>query len=178
MSIEAESKCDECSLIKEYYRLYLEQCNVADKLKIIYKKGRRPNFPEMVSEYISKQISNNITKPNRGDLVLGKNIKIEVKGFSSDGPISFGPTEKWDILILLDMRKQPKFTLYIYKIKSDDIMIQNLKVSKSESFGESCVKGKRPRITPNILLKHLKNPLEIKSSINIVLDGKLPKIII
>jgi hypothetical protein len=130
----------------------------------------------MISEYISKQISNNITKPKYGDLVLDKNIKIEVKGFSSNGPISFGPTEKWDILILIDLRKQPDFTLYIYKIKSNDIAIQNLKISKSKSFRQSCDEGKRPRITPNILLKHLENPLLIKSNVNIVLEGKLPKI--
>jgi len=61
------------------------------------------NFPSHISENIVKfaLFKKYNIMPNwdtkTGDLDLF-NLKIEVKGFSSTGPSSFGPTEEWDIL--------------------------------------------------------------------------------
>jgi hypothetical protein len=71
---------------------------------------RKPNFPEHISENIARFVLYNVygifpTRiTNSGDLQMLSSI-IEVKAFSSEGPISFGPTEKWDFVVLIDGTK-------------------------------------------------------------------------
>lgn len=73
---------------------------------LLHSKIRKPNFPEDISENIIKNFigesCNWDTKV--GDLFCQNDGKIEVKCFSSDGPISFGANEKWDLLYILDSK--------------------------------------------------------------------------
>jgi len=80
------------------------------------KEIRNPNFPEAISENIVKFAYNYVYKkcPSwntlSGDLelyddTLKKILKLEVKGFSSNGPSSFGPTEQWNKLYFIDCQK-------------------------------------------------------------------------
>jgi hypothetical protein len=67
--------------------------------QLILDNKRDINFDSELSESIVALILEvngykPITKPKSGDLQFD-NIKIEVKCYSSDGPSSFGPTEKW-----------------------------------------------------------------------------------
>ena len=71
------------------------------------KKRRNENLPSDISENIAKFA---IAKKygvmpcwdtDKGDVVINKLDlfkQIEVKGFMSDGPSSFGPKEMWDLL--------------------------------------------------------------------------------
>jgi len=88
------------------------------------KKIRKPNFPSELSENITKFI---IAKKKgflptwncNGDLKFVFNgKKIEVKAFSSDGPISFGPNENWFRLYILDCRN---FICYEIKLRNGKI---------------------------------------------------------
>jgi hypothetical protein len=72
-----------------------------------YKICRHSNFPSHISENIAKFAIHKKYKimPNwntkHGDLILC-NKQIEIKAFSSNGPTSFGPTEKWDYIYFVD----------------------------------------------------------------------------
>jgi hypothetical protein len=165
---------DERILIKQLYKNYREACLICESLKKIYGKGRKPNFPEMISEYIAKKITGSV-KPKTGDLSF-KNKKLEVKAFASNGPISFGPKEPWDILILVDLINQPKLSVKVFNIPSSDKYIQNMKITKNTTFGDSAKKGKRPRITPSEILKKLPKPMCVSYyCINDILNGHFEK---
>ena len=80
-------------------------------LLISQKKRRNENFPSDVSENIAKLV---IAKKygimpcwdtDKGDIIIKKKDifkQIEVKGFISCGPSSFGPHESWDLLYFVD----------------------------------------------------------------------------
>jgi len=80
-------------------------------LHVSKKKRRNENFPSDISENIVKFA---IAKKygvmpcwdtDKGDLIIKKKnifIQIEVKGFTSNGPTSFGPTENWDRIYFVD----------------------------------------------------------------------------
>lgn len=75
--------------------------------KIGAKKMRQENFRSEISENIAKFaiFKNSNSMPNwntkKGDLVQ-KDDQLEVKGFTSKGPLSFGPTEAWERLYFVD----------------------------------------------------------------------------
>jgi hypothetical protein len=115
------------NVLKELYKSHLDYClkikEISDKNKI---KLRMPNFPEYLSENIIKFIIKNKLKLEcenslSGDLKIN-NLKIECKTFTSTGPISFGPNEKWDEIYFLDGTNWLKnnFILYQVKLKSND----------------------------------------------------------
>ena len=59
---------------------------------------------------------------DKGDLIIKNKyikrvIRIEVKGFTSSGPSSFGPKEQWDILYFVDGKNINKRKIKIYEIK-------------------------------------------------------------
>ena len=74
--------------------------------------------------------------------------KIEVKCFSSLGPSSFGPTEKWDLLYFLDAMdfKNKNFKLYEIRMSNNHDTWCNIKMNKQETYKEQCDSGKRPHI--------------------------------
>lgn len=124
--------------------------------KLSKKKIRHENFPSDISENIVKFV---IAKKNKvmptwdtkkGDLVIkeGKKIiQIEVKGFISDGPSSFGPKEEWELLYFIDVRDiiNKKFKVYEIKLTNKSEIFRSIKLSKSETYGEIADSGRRPR---------------------------------
>ncbi len=133
-----------------------------------YKKIRNINFPSEISENIVKYCIFNKYKlmPDwdttlSGDLNLqlnNKNIKIEVKAFSSKGPISFGPNEFWDWIYFVDAKnyKQKHFKIYELKLSSLDINWLNIKLNKTETIKDQQLLKRRPRIRFDLLLTQLK----------------------
>jgi hypothetical protein len=120
-----------------------------------YGKLRLPNFPEFLSENICLYIINKTEKykysrenAKTGDLIKEDGKKIEVKSFSSKGPTSFGPSEKWDELYFVDSTNflESKFKVYKFNIKNDDEDMKKLKINKNQTYFDQCQEKRRPRI--------------------------------
>lgn len=166
---------EERTLLKKYYYYYRKQCEISQELKKLYKKGRNPNFPECISEFLAREICN-ATKPKIGDLEI-KGLRIEVKCFASTGPLSFGPDENWDIIIFIDATDTEKISFIIYKISNTEKIWREIKVNKTETFSEQCQQKRRPRITFLQLYKQLPTPEYIvESNIDSIFQGSFPKL--
>ena len=125
----------------------------------LHKKIRKPNFPEDISENLVKiTISEQCTwKEKSGDLyseVLGK---IEIKCFSSTGPISFGPCEKWDILYIVDASEFESDNFTIHKINMSSEEFGEIRISKSQLYKDQVNQKRRPRIVWKNLQKQISN---------------------
>lgn len=124
----------------------------------LHEKIRKPNFPEDISENIVKLYLLNDCewKQKSGDLYSEINGKIEVKCFSSRGPISFGPKESWDILFIVDATDfiNSKFVIHKINIKSCDF---DIKISKSQTFLDQILEKRRPRICWKKLYPQIKD---------------------
>lgn len=133
------------------------------------RKCRRINFPSEISENIVKFIlqykyNKKCTWDNKyGDLIFDDKYKIEVKSFTSDGPISFGPDENWDIIYFLDSKKYNEniYILYELKLKNTDLIWKNLKISKTQDFYQQCQEKRRPRISFDKILLHFQDNINI-----------------
>lgn len=121
--------------------------------KLINRKIRNPNFPSDISENIVKYAFYKKYKimpcwdTKSGDLKF-LNKKIEVKGFSSNGPTSFGPNESWDLLYFVDCTNFINFEFIVYEIK---LSTRN----KTDTYKNQCDKKIRPRIVFNEFKKQL-----------------------
>lgn len=128
---------------------------------------RLPVIPEDITENMVKHILHNLsgeyqdktsmwTKSFKskqkitGDLISKKENIQECKCFSSDGPISFGPTENWDVIYFLDAREwlEDKFVLWRVPLSNTAPEWKStvLNKSKNESFETQSAQGRRPRI--------------------------------
>lgn len=122
------------------------------------KKRRNENFPSDISENIAKFAIYKKTgiMPNwdtkKGDLVIDKkNIpfyQIEVKGFMSDGPSSFGPTENWDCIYFVDGIEilKKKFKVYEIFLSNSCQEWRAIKLNKEETYGEIADKKQRGKL--------------------------------
>jgi hypothetical protein len=92
-----------------------------------------------------------------GDLIV-LNKKLEIKGFMSTGPSSFGPTEKWDFIYFVDCIKfiDKLFIVYEIKLSNSNINWKNIKINKNETYENQCLQGRRPRISFDLIYKQLK----------------------
>ena len=129
---------------------------------LLKKKIRNENFPSIISENIAKfslfikfKIMGCWAIEN-GDLIL-QNKKIEVKGFMSKGPLSFGPKEKWDLLCIVDAVRYTEkyFVVYLISIPNNDKIWYSIKVNSTETYLDQCLQKRRPRMCFNIIQKHL-----------------------
>lgn len=75
--------------------------------------------------------------------------KIEIKCFTSNGPVSFGPKERWDTILFVDARsyKSYHYSLYEITLNNDSPEFRALKVSKTQTYGDQCSQGRRPRLS-------------------------------
>lgn len=117
--------------------------------KLKNKKTRMLNFPSDISENIAKYAIYKKYKvcpkwdTKNGDLIINNkyiNKKIEVKAFSSKGPTSFGPTEKWDYIYFVDATKYKKkyFVVYEIKLSNECDIFSNIKLNKTETYKNQC----------------------------------------
>lgn len=137
------------------------------------KKIRRPNFPEVVSEhlvhFLLKEKSTWDTPV--GDLLGNNGEKIEVKCSSSDGPLSFGPTQEWDILYCVDARNYENNQFKIFKITSKDSFL-NVNVNQKEKMIDQIKQKRRPRISIDKILNGVPCSLEFNGDICELLSNK------
>lgn len=106
-----------------------------------------PNFPEIISEnlikfYIQDFENRNCINSKSGDLQINNSdgklpSKIEIKCFTSQGPTSFGPTEKWEEIYFLDainIFENGIIKIYKCNLPNDSFVWQNLQFNKNETF--------------------------------------------
>lgn len=74
--------------------------------------------------------------------------KIEIKCFTSVGPVSFGPTEKWDILYFLDAKDYARhmFTLYEVSHSNDSETWKGIHINATQKMSDQNNQKRRPRI--------------------------------
>ena len=65
----------------------------------------------------------------------------------SVGPSSFGPTESWDWLYFVDAQDTltSNFKVYEIKLSNKNEIFRNIKISKTETYGEIADSKRRPR---------------------------------
>lgn len=75
--------------------------------------------------------------------------RVEIKNFTSSGPMSFGPDECWDTLLILDgiEYRDMKFKLYEIPYSNASPLWSTMKINKKETFLEQCQQKRRPRIS-------------------------------
>lgn len=157
-------------MLEEHINHYRAVCRRNELLK--NKKIRHTNFPSEISENIVKFVIFHKYKimptwdTATGDLQCGS-LSIEVKAFSSIGPTSFGPTEKWDRIYFMDATQfiHSVFKVYECKIKNDNDIWQQLMVNKNETYGDHCKQRRRPRICFSNLYQQL------GSNCQLIFDG-------
>ena len=79
-------------------------------------------------------------------------IDGEVKGsidLLNGGPSSYGPTENWDEIYFVDAveNNDKIYTIYQVKLSSTSEKWKNITVSKTQTFADQCLLGRRPRLT-------------------------------
>ena len=115
---------------------------------------RLPCIPEDISENIIKfAIHRHGDTTSRwdckGDLLSSKVGKQECKCFTSDGPLSFTPSSEWDEIYFMDARNWLDHHFIIWKCtlrRSSDEWKQ-IRVSKTQTFEDQCLQGRRPRLS-------------------------------
>ena len=70
-----------------------------------------------------------------GDLIFD-NKKIEVKGFCSNGPSSFGPSESWEYIYFVDCCDylNKKFKVYEIKLSNYSKEWKNIKINSKQTY--------------------------------------------
>lgn len=99
---------------------------------------------------------------DRVDITLVRQIN-ELKFFSSMGPCSFGPTEKWDAIYFLDGLEYRNFKFKLYKIPlaNDSMEWKNLYVNRTQTFEDQASVGRRPRLSFNEVKRQLGEHCEL-----------------
>ena len=154
------------ALTERYLRLKaFEEAEIAADAKYGYKT-RRLGLPEHISENMIKFIIHNhladmtctwATKV--GDLQSDVLKTIECKSFTSDGPTSFGPKQKWDHIFFLDAREWLVDRIVVWQIavpNTDDLW-KSIKVNKKQSKADQSDESRRPRINWEALYPQVKD---------------------
>lgn len=142
--------------VKDYYYAELGHAKKIRELNAEHGyKTRWDGLPEHVSENMIKFfIRAKLNDPTctwlckKGDLTSPLLGAIECKSFTSDGPTSFGPKQKWDHIFFLDAREWLTNHLVIWQIavpNTDDLW-KSIKVNKKQSKADQSDESRRPRI--------------------------------
>jgi hypothetical protein len=78
----------------------------------------------------------------------------------SNGPLSFGPSQHWDELFLIDASNFMNNQMKVYKITCPKDQFQNIKVNKNQTFLNQCNEKRRPRLSLKDILTQLNNKYE------------------
>lgn len=146
--------------------------------RLTYKKIRNENLPSEISENLvkfaifKKYGIMGCWDTDRGDLVV-LSKKIEIKGFMSDGPSSFGPTENWDWIYFVDAKKtlNKRYKIYEFKMSNSNSLWYNLKMNKNETYLDQCNQKRRPRTTFHEIQKQLNGYFQL------IFDGHLDELL-
>jgi hypothetical protein len=146
------------------------------------KKRRNENFPSDISENIVKFVIANKYRimpcwdTDKGDIVIKKKDlfkQIEVKGFMSSGPSSFGPKEMWDWIYFVDgiNIRNKMFKVYEIKLSNKSETFRDIKITKTETYGEQCDRKVRPRCGFETILKP-----QLGEHCKLIFDGHISKL--
>ena len=114
------------------------------------KKCRHENLPSHISENICKFAIAKKYKMMpcwdtlKGDLQLYTK-QLEVKGFISDGPSSFGPNESWERIYFVDAKDilQLKFKVYEMQLANNSEIWRSVQMSSKNTYGTIADANKR-----------------------------------
>ena len=131
---------------------------------------RHQNPPEDITENIVKFLIHNYDNdPSckwaksigcKGDL-YSDNYSIEsppeVKAFTSNGPLSFGPIKKFGIIYFLDMRNwlNDIFILWKVNVTNESNEWKQIRMNKTQTFEDQCKEGRRPHICWNYIYEQI-----------------------
>ena len=146
------------------------------------KKRRNENFPSDISENIVKFVIANkygimpCWDTDKGDIVINKKQlfrQIEVKGFMSTGPSSFGPKETWDLLYFVDGQDiiNRNFKVYEIKMSNKNEIFRGINISKKETYGDIADTGRRPRGCFDTIFKP-----QLGDHCRLIFDGHISKL--
>ena len=148
----------ETASLLDSYITYVEAMEICNKT-LKKRRCRKPPLPSEISENIAKfairQYHGHCPTWDTtcGDLEwtpVGSDIvrKIEVKGFMSVGPASFGPTEGWDQIYFVDALdyKNKRFKVYEILLSNTDPRWRSVMINKKESFGEIASANQRGKL--------------------------------
>jgi hypothetical protein len=167
-------------VLKQHLNIHRKYLNRLDKLSNRYNVSfRKPIFPEAISENIIKHIIHkkyryNVTWDCSGDLFSSEIGKIECKAFASDGPISFGHNQNWNIIYFLDLNDwylNNNVKLYELKIKNNSTIWLNVQINKNETIQNIYLKKQRAKISWKNLYP------QIQKYVDIVYDGNINNIL-
>lgn len=115
---------------------------------------RLPCIPEDISENIIKftihRHGDTMSRWDcKGDLLSSKVGKQECKCFTSDGPLSFTPSSEWDEIYFMDARNwlDHRFIIWKCTLRRNSDEWKQIRVSKTQTFEDQCLQGRRPRIS-------------------------------
>lgn len=142
--------------LKERIRTYCEYTSFIRSLNKNFPKKHKTvrscNLPEDISENIAKfaifkRYKKLPTWNCNGDLEL-YDKKLEVKGFTSLGPNSFGPGSAFHRLYFVDAIDIHSnfFKVYEIALNSDSREFLDIKINKKETFGDICKKNQRGKL--------------------------------
>jgi hypothetical protein len=153
-------------LTKRYTRLLeFEKAEIADDAELGYIT-RRHGLPDHISENIVKFVIHNHVgdatctwSTDVGDLKSESLKTVECKSFTSDGPTSFGPTQKWDHIFFLDARNWLTDNLVVWQVAvpNTDPLWTTIKVNKKETKSDQSGDMRRPRIKWESLYPQIKD---------------------
>jgi hypothetical protein len=158
-------------ILSKRYNLYKQSYLDVEKLKKQGLNIRHQNPPEDITENIVKFIIRKYdNEPNiiwskgiinkkwkiSGDL-FSNNFNPEIKSFTSNGPMQFSPSKKFDVLYCLDMRNwiDDKLILWKIDISSSSENYLNIKVNKKETIGDQIKNKRRPHINFNYFIQQV-----------------------
>ena len=176
IKITDEKKEEKNNILNDNYdkEILINRYNIYKNIYIsdeeLIKKGlpiRHQNPPEDITENITKFIIRKYENDKScvwckginkkygliGDLYSNnyKDLSIEVKSFTSNGPSQFGPKKKFGVLYFLDLRKWLNNKIILYKVKLNYLSdnFKNIKVNKKQTLGDQLNEGRRPHISWN-----------------------------
>jgi hypothetical protein len=163
-------------LINRLLDKHIEVCSLYNEINktLDQRKCRNPNFPSEISENLVKfafQRKYNVVPCwdiKKGDLTVNLftrrsadtltiTKRLEVKGFTSAGPSSFGPTESWNQIYFVDAIdfRNKHFKIHEINLSNRDSTWRDIKVNQIESYNDQCKQKRRPRICFNNLIKQI-----------------------
>jgi len=148
-------------ILKERYIQYRASYQLETEMKNRGIMIRHQNPPEDLTENLAKfiirrfdndpecvwckslNLSGDLYSPKYDDL-----RQIEVKSFTSNGPMQFGPNKKFGVLYFLDIRNITENKIVLWKVNLTDQSpeFQNIKVNKKETLQEQQNSKRRPHI--------------------------------
>lgn len=94
-----------------------------------------------------------------GDLYSEKEKVQEVKSFTSDGPSSFGPKKKFNVIYFLDMRKwlDNQIVLWRVNLTNESAEWKKVAMNKNQTQEDQTDQGRRPHISWEKLYPQIKD---------------------